>query len=219
MNSDVTLLSTVRAEWIKFRTVRSTLWGVFIMFVLTIGLGALISFASRSQWHHFSRANKLIFDPTSTSLFGIVFSQFAIGVIGTLLITNEYASGSIRTTLAATPNRTQLVIAKLIVMMTSVLIVTEIACFLAFFIGQSILSGVAPTASLSDTSALRAVVFAGIYLTILSAFSFAFGLIFRHTATCIAIFASLILVLRLVTFALPGSWQNAISHFEPVRTR
>jgi hypothetical protein len=215
MSNNVTLGSTVRSEWIKFRSVRSTLSGVLIMFVLTIGLGALLSFAVRSQWHHFHPAQRLTFDPASTSLSGVVFSQFAVGVIGALLITSEYASGSIRTTLSAVPNRYRLITAKLVVIVASMFIVTEIACFIAFFVGQSIFSGVVPTASLSNGSALRAVIFAGLYLTVLSVLSFSLGLILRHTATVIAVFASLVLILRLVTFALPSAWQNAIARFEP----
>jgi len=64
-------------------------------------LGALIAWATRSHWQTVSTADQVTFDPVSTSLIGIVFSQFAIGVIGSLLITSEYASGLIRTTLGA----------------------------------------------------------------------------------------------------------------------
>lgn len=215
MSNDLSLSSIVRSEWIKFRTVRSTLLGVFVMFVLTIGLGALIAWATRSHWNTVSAAERVTFDPVSTSLIGIVFSQFAIGVIGTLLITSEYASGLIRTTLGAVPKRFMLVSGKLIVLIASMFVVTEIACFAAFFVGQSIFSGLVPTASLSSTTVVRAVVFAGAYLTILSVVSFSIGLIVRHSAATIGIFVTIVLILPLVTLALPQSWRDHIVKFEP----
>src|SRR5665213_211591 len=215
MSSDLSLGSVVRSEWIKFRTVRSTRTGVFVMFVLTIGLGALFAWATRSHWSSLSSGEQLTFDPVSTSLAGIIFSQFAVGVIGTLLITNEYATGLIRTTLGAVPKRMILVTAKIIVLVLSILVVTEIACFAAFFVGQSIFSGLVPTASLSNTTVVRAVVFAGIYLTLLCVLSFSLALIVRQSAATIGIFVTLVLILPLISLALPQSWRDHIVKFEP----
>jgi len=215
MSSDLSLGSVIRSEWIKFRTVRSTLTGVFVMFILTIGLGALIAWATKSHWNTVSAAQQVTFDPVSTSLIGVVFSQFAIGVIGTLLITSEYASGLIRTTLGAVPKRLMLVSGKLVVLITSMLVVTEVACFAAFFVGQSIFSGVVPTASLSSASVMRAVIFAGLYLTILSVVSFSLGLIVRHSAATIGIFVTIVLILPLISLAIPESWRVHILKFEP----
>ncbi|HVA53807.1 MAG TPA: ABC transporter permease subunit [Acidimicrobiales bacterium] len=215
MSGDLSLGPVVRSEWIKFRTVRSTLTGVFVMFVLTIGLGALIAWATRSHFHTLSGPEQLTFDPVSTSLIGVVFSQFAIGVIGTLLITSEYASGLIRTTLGAVPKRILLVSGKLVVLITSMFVVTEIACFAAFFVGQRIFLGAVPTASLTSNSVLRAVVFAGVYLTLLSVVSFSLGLIIRHSAAAIGIFVSIVLILPLLSLALPQSWRDHIVKFEP----
>jgi ABC-2 type transport system permease protein len=163
MNSDVTFGSIVRSEWIKFRTVRSSIVGVLLTFVLTIGLGVLVTILIRAHWNSPSNtaAQKLTFDPVQTSLVGVIFAQFAVGVIGTLFITSEYATASIRTTLAAVPNRAKLVAGKFVVLVASTFVVGEIVSFAAFFIGQAIFSGVVPTASLSNGSVLRAVVFSG----------------------------------------------------------
>jgi ABC-type transport system involved in multi-copper enzyme maturation permease subunit len=215
MSSDLSLGSVVKSEWIKFRTVRSTVTGVFVMFALTIGLGALIAWATRSHWNSMTQVEQVTFDPVSESLIGIVLSQFAVGVIGTLFITNEYASGSIRTTLAAVPNRMKLVSGKLVVIIASMFVVTEAACFGAFFVGQSIFSGAVPTASISSGGVLRAVFFAGLYLTLLSVLSVALGFIFRHTATCIGFFVTVLMILPLITLAIPESWRVHITKFEP----
>jgi len=215
MSENVTLMSSTRAEWIKFRTVRSTVMGFLVTIVLTIGLGALITTAIRGHWNQMDPIRKLTFDPVSSSLGGILFAQFAIGVIGTLFITSEYSSGSIRSTLAAVPRRPLLVSSKLLVLTLSTLIVGELVCFATFLMGQAIFSGVVPTVALSSGPVLRSVILAGLYLTLLAVLGFSLGLILRQSAACISTFTSLLLVLPIITFLLPTSWQNTITRYEP----
>jgi ABC-2 type transport system permease protein len=215
MSNGVTVLSAVKSEWIKFRSVRSTIMGVIVTFVLTIGLGALISVAVRGHYNQMDPLRKLTFDPVSTSLGGTLFAQFAVGVIGALFITSEYSSGSIRSSLAAIPNRTQLAIAKLVVLFLSLLVVCEIACFITFQLGQTIFSGVVPTTSLSSGVVLRSVILAGLYLTLLSLLGYSLGLILRHSAACISVFTSLLLILPIVLFLMPQSWQSHAAKYEP----
>lgn len=213
--SSVTISSVTKSEWIKFRSVRSTLMGVIVTVVLTIGLGALITTALRGHWNQMNPIAKLTFDPVSASLGGTLFAQFAVGVIGTLFITSEYSSGSIRTTLAAVPQRSRMVIGKLIVLVASLLVVAEVVCVATFLLGQAIFSGVVPTASLATSAVLRSVLFGGLYLTLLSVLGFALGLILRQSAASISTFASLLLILPIIVFLLPQSWQSATSKFLP----
>ncbi|MGA7835359.1 MAG: ABC transporter permease subunit [Acidimicrobiales bacterium] len=207
--------SIIRSEWIKFRSVRSSVMGVAITFVLTLGLSALVTSLLRGHWATASAARRLTFDPVSTSLVGIIFAQFAIGVIGALFITSEYSSGSVRTTLTAVPHRIELVLGKLAVLLASMFVVSEIACFAAFLLGQSIFSGVVPTASLSNGNTLRAVILAGVYLTLLAALAYGLGLILRQSAATISVFVSLLLVVPLIFAFLPQSWQNDGTKFLP----
>jgi len=175
VSSNQTLVNVVKSEWIKFRTVRSSVMGVIVFFVLTLGLGGLISWAIRSHWSHSSVSDRLTFDPVSTSLAGIIFAQFAVGVIGVLFITSEYSSGSIRTTLTAVSNRLRLISAKTIVLAVTLIVVSEVVCFATFELGQSIFKGVVPTASLGTLDVLRSVLLAGAYLTLLTIAGFALG--------------------------------------------
>ncbi len=215
MSHDVTLGSILRSEWLKFRSVRASIVGVVVTFVLTLGIGALVTTLVRTHWSSTNFATRITFDPVSTSLIGIVFAQFAVGIIGALFVTSEYSAGSIRTTLAAVPRRVELAFGKLIVLLVSMLIVSEVAAFAAFVMGQAIFSGVVPTASLSNAHALRAVVLAGVYLTLLAAFVYSLGLILRHSVATISVFVSLLLVVPLILFSLPASWQNDTRRFLP----
>jgi ABC-type transport system involved in multi-copper enzyme maturation permease subunit len=215
MANESTLLASTNAEWIKFRSVRSSVMGVILTVVLIIGLGVLVSFLTRSHWSQVSALRQATFDPVSSSLVGIFFGQFAVGVIGTLFITSEYSSGSIRTTLTAVPNRLRLVASKLLVLFVTLLVVSEVVCVGAFLIGQKIFFGVVPTATLDNGAVLRSVLLAGLYLALLGVLGFSFGLIVRQSGACISLFVTLLLVVPIIGLFFPQSWQNDFQRFEP----
>ncbi|MGB8195655.1 MAG: ABC transporter permease subunit [Acidimicrobiales bacterium] len=215
MANESTLWATTRSEWIKFRTVRSSIMGVIVTVVLTVGLGVLITTLVRTHWTQLSAIRVATFDPVSSSLRGSLFAQFAVGVIGTLFITSEYTSGSIRTTLTAVPNRARLIAGKCIVLFATVLVLGEFVCVAAFLIGQRIYLGVVPTASLGNATVLRSVLLAGLYLALLALFAFALGLILRQSAAAISVFVSLLLIVPIIGLFFPQSWQNDFMRFEP----
>jgi ABC-type transport system involved in multi-copper enzyme maturation permease subunit len=214
--SSVSVLSSTSSEWIKFRSVRSTLYNVLAIVVLTIGIGALVAFAIQNRYHHFDLGRKAAFDPLSSSLAGLFFAQFVIGVLGSMLITSEYATGTITTTLAAIPRRLTVVTGKIVVVATSMLVIGEIISFAAFEIGQAIFrAGGIPHDSLSTPGALRGVLLAGVYLTLLSIFGFGLGLILRKTAASIVVFVVILLVLPIILAVLPSDIGIPILRYMP----
>jgi ABC-2 type transport system permease protein len=113
MNRDISFGSIVRSEWLKFRSVRSSITGVVVTLVLTIGLAALVTWLDPHPLvdHH---AHEGDVRSRLLSLVGVILAQFAVGVIGALFVTSEYSSGSMRTTLTAVPKRIELMLAKLL---------------------------------------------------------------------------------------------------------
>ena len=90
------LPAVVRSEWTKIRSVRSTVWSLFATFGITVGLGALFCFAYVRRYDHLNIRQRLTFDPTVQSLRGLFLARVAIGVLGVLVISAEYATGLIR---------------------------------------------------------------------------------------------------------------------------
>ena len=207
-----TLWSAVRSEWIKFRTVRSTIVGVITLLVLTIGIGVLISLAIKSHFQHDGGIARIGFDPTATSLGGVLLAQFALGIIS---MSSEYATGSIRTTLSAVPKRLRMLSAKGLVMFTSMLVVSEIAVFVAFAIGQSIYKSIGLSTTLSAPGVFRGVAMAGVYLALLALLGVGLGLIMRTTAASIIVYATLLLIVPIIINFLPSNWQADITKFLP----
>jgi ABC-type transport system involved in multi-copper enzyme maturation permease subunit len=100
----VTQVRVIRSEWTKLRTLPSSAWSLLAAAVLIVGFGALYS-GVRVTRPPQDPAAIASFDPTAVSLSGLQLAQLAIGVLGALLITGEYATGMIRTSFAAVPHR------------------------------------------------------------------------------------------------------------------
>ncbi|HWW54782.1 MAG TPA: ABC transporter permease [Acidimicrobiales bacterium] len=203
----------VRSEWTKLRGVRSTYWTLLAAVVTTVGISALISSIYVNST--ISAADRLTFDPTSFSLNGVFFAQLAIGVLAVLIITGEYSTGAIRSTLAAVPQRRTVLAAKATVFTGVTLVVGLVSCFAAFFIGQAILSSNGIQASLGDPGVLRAVAGSAVYLAVLGLFALGIGTLIRHSAGAIAALFGIILVLPGIVAVLPSSLSNAISRYLP----
>ncbi len=205
----------LRSEWTKLRSVRSTLWCLVATVVLGIGIGILATSSQASHWRHADFIDKALFDPTSISLTGLLFGQLAMGVLGGLTMSAEYGSGSIRATFAAIPRRPVVLAAKAMVFAVVALIVTEAVSFTAFFVGQSILSGSTPTATLAQHDVLRAVIGGGLFLTVLGLVALGLAAIIRHTAGTITTFVGILLILPLVVSAFPASIGHPIGRYLP----
>ena len=212
-------VGALRSEWTKLRTVRSTMWTLLVTVVLGIGISILSVFAAKARFSNLHGPGVQVnFDPTRRSLTGVIFAQLAIGVLGVLVMSAEYSSGTIRATLSAIPRRPVVLAAKTAVFGTVAIVVSEIVSFGAFFIGQAIFSssGSLPHATLSQPGVLRAVAGSGLYLTLLALFALGLATIIRHTAGAISAFVGVLLILPLLLNALPTNYQNDISRFLPI---
>jgi ABC-type transport system involved in multi-copper enzyme maturation permease subunit len=210
-------VDVLRSEWLKFRSVRSTFWTLLVVAALGIGLSALISLGASTSFDKQSLSDRLKWDPTAISTSGFALAQLAIGVLGVLIVTSEFSTGSIQTTLAAVPKRYPVLAAKGVVFGLAALVVAEILAFVAFFIGQAIIHANAPSAGIGDPHVLRAVVGAGLYVAVLAVLALAIGTIVRSAAAGIAILVALLYVLPLVAIALPSSLEHSVEKWWPTQ--
>jgi ABC-2 type transport system permease protein len=208
-------LDLVRAEWTKLRTVRSTVVALGLVVLLGLGLSVLATAETRAHWTSMSPLDRLTFDATQTSLIGVAFAQLVIGILGVLAMSAEYGTGTIRATFSAAPRRLSVLAAKVVVFAGVALVVSEVVSFASYFVGQALLTSPATHTTLSDPQALRAVVGAGLYLTVLGLFALGLATIIRHTAGAISTFVAVLLVLPLITAALPSSIQTKVRHYLP----
>jgi ABC-type transport system involved in multi-copper enzyme maturation permease subunit len=207
----VGLASTVRSEFTKIRSVRSTYWTLLVMIVVCVGIGALFSAESAAQVNSAAtaaeRASALAgarADAVTSSLIGMLIGQLVIAVLGALTITSEYSTGMIRTSLTSMPRRGTVYAAKAIVFGAVALVAGLITTFTSFFVGQGLLAGVHANASISDPDVLRAVVGGGLFLAVCGLLSYGIGAILRHSAGAIAAAIGLLFVAWSLSQFLPG---------------
>jgi ABC-type transport system involved in multi-copper enzyme maturation permease subunit len=209
-----TFLDAVYSEWTKLRSVRSTYWALIVAAFLGIGLGALISGISA---HHYATDPTLRqnWNPADRSIRSLVIAQLAFAILGVMVVTGEYSTGMIRTSLAAVPKRFRFLAAKTLVWGLVALVAGEVISFVTFLVGQALISGHAPSTTLGGHDVLRAVVGAGLYLAVLGVLGSALGVLFRHAAAAIGSIVALLLVLPGIAAALPSSWSNPIERWWP----
>jgi ABC-type transport system involved in multi-copper enzyme maturation permease subunit len=211
------LPAVMRSELTKLRSVRSTIWSLIATFGITVGFGALLCWAFINRYDQLNLRERLTFDPTQHSLRGLFLAQLAIGVLGVLVMTSEYSTGLIRTSLTAVPQRRTVLAAKTIAFGAVACIVSVASVFVAFLVGQAILGSRHLGVGLGDPHVLRAVVGAGAYLSFVGLLGVALGTILRRTAGAIATLFAVVLVIPLLAQALPSPWDSDISKVLPSR--
>jgi ABC-type transport system involved in multi-copper enzyme maturation permease subunit len=159
-------------ERIKLRTLRSPWVTLLITVVGVVGLSTAVGLNSKDTHG----------DITSNVLAGVAPGLLACGVLGVLVMTNEYSSGLIKATLAAVPHRETVLAAKTAVFGAVALVVGELASFAAFFAGTAALPGAFHTPSLSDPTVLRAVLMVGAAYPLIGLLGLGIGAIVRHGA-------------------------------------
>lgn len=204
------------SEWTKLRSVRSTKWSLFAGFLLTIAFPVIFSFVTRSHWSSMSPSDRAGRHPLDIALAGVNVAQLAVAVLGVLLISAEYSTGSIRSTFTAVPKRLPVLWAKLIDFAAVSFALILPAVLISFFASQAILDSIPQLhMQFSQPGVARAVICGAVYVMLVGIFALAIGAIVRNTAGGIATFAAIFFVLPPLMFTLPTSWNNAISQYLP----
>jgi len=212
----VTQTRVILSEWTKLHSLRSTRWSVLAAVVLTIGLPAIFAAVTSSHWGSMSPHERADRHPLDIALAGVNLSQLAVGVLGVLVVTGEYATGMIRATFTAVPKRLPVLWAKIIVFGVVTFVLTLPSVLVAFWVSQAILARhhILQT-SLSAPGVARSVIGGAVYLTLFGVFCMALGAIVRNTAGGIATFVAVFFVIPPLLNVFPTSWQNAINPWIP----
>jgi ABC-type transport system involved in multi-copper enzyme maturation permease subunit len=185
------------------------------MVVCMIAFGALFSGVTANRWPTTPPKFRLDFDPTGTSLRGFDLAQLVIGVLGVLVVSGEYSTGMIKSSMGAAPKRLPVIWAKSIVLTVIAFVAGQVASFVAFFVGQALLSSQHIETTIGAPGVLRAVFGTGLYLTGVGLFGVGLGWIIRSTAGGIASLFGLLLIVPELARALPDSWQQHIDKYLP----
>jgi len=207
----------LHSEWVKLRSLRSTIWSYLVLILLPIGIGVLLASLANTDGKTLTgdaARNALVQYSTS----GATISVLVVAVIGALVVTGEYGTGMIRSTFAAVPRRWEALAAKGVVLAASVFVASAISVWATAFITMPIANANGVQASL-DGSVAMPLLGASVYLTLIGLLAFAVGIILRSTAGAIASVLGLMLVAPVIVQLIQGftnaKWLGTVNNVLP----
>ncbi|TYB53780.1 ABC transporter permease subunit [Nonomuraea sp. PA05] len=199
------MIDILRSEWTKIRSVRSTVWTLAATVALMVGLSALLSASVKGTADGPVPAGQAL----AASLLGVMFAQLAIATLGVLVISSEYRTGGIRTSLMSVPRRMSLLTGKLLVFGATSLVVSALASAAAIGVGLAFTQ----PPDLAAGEVVRALIGSSLYLTACGLFGLGLGTLVRHTPGAIVAAIALMLVLPQVANQLPGQWGSVVAEY------
>jgi ABC-type transport system involved in multi-copper enzyme maturation permease subunit len=213
----IRFVDVVRAEWTKFRSVRSSRWSLAVLAAVVVGASALLAGVQHGDWTSMSGSDRhdLLTDPVGNTLMqGMLWGSIVAAVLGVTVISGEYSTGAIRATTLAVPRRWRFLAAKAVVLAATVLIVSEVAAFVAFYVARAILARDV-SMSLSHGGTALAVVGVGLSVTVFALLAMAMGAVIRHTAGGVAAALGLVAIVPTLVAGLAGRLGAYLNTFLP----
>ena len=210
----VTLIGTIAAEWIKFRSVRSTAWILGTTLLLMVGVSVLAAWGSTAGMVDGGTSPGGM---NAAQLFsaGYQLAQLGVAVLGVLIITSEYSTGMVRSTFTAVPGRVPVLWAKACVLTVCVLSVTLVAMALSYLATMPFHDELGVTLDLTDAETLRMTIGLPLYLAAIALLALALGALVRHSAAALSGVIALLLVIENVLMMIPLRAIDVISPFLP----
>jgi|HubBroStandDraft_5_1064220.scaffolds.fasta_scaffold07571_3 ABC-2 type transport system permease protein len=205
------------AEWTKLRTLSGTAWLLAVAVVLTVAGGAVTTAVVKCS-------TACSADPVKNSLTGVMLGQAAVAVLAVMLLTGEYSSGMIRTTLAAMPRRTAMLAAKASVL-TAVVAVTGVVAVLGSLLasqhfaaenGFTAAHGFLPV-TLAHGPVVRAAAGSVLYFGLVALLSLGIATAVRESAVAITAVLGLLYVLPIIGgLMLSPHWERRFDRYSPM---
>ena len=216
----------LNSEFIKFRTLLSTLILLACTVLVVVGFGAL------SAWGTGQFADQALNDPEAAAAFaaqggnlaigvptsGIAFAQLILGSLGVLLMSSEFTTGMARSTFAAVPRRTPAFVAKLLVVMVTAFVVTAVSVFIAGLVSVPILDNYNLDLDLASSQSVKLLLVNSLYVAAVAAIGMALGSLLRNSAGGIMSLVGLFFVAPIAFQLIPGDFFVQARKYLPGNT-
>ncbi|MET4095263.1 ABC transporter permease [Arthrobacter sp. UYCu712] len=219
-------LHVLNSEFIKFRTLLSTLILLGSTVLVVVGFGAL------SAWGTGQFAEAASSDPQAAAAFaaqggdlavgvptsGIAFAQLILGSLGVLLMSSEFTTGMARSTFAAVPRRTPAFAAKLLVVMVIAFALTAASVFLAGLVSLPILDNYNLKLDLASSQSVKLLLVNSLYVAAVAAIGMSLGALVRNSAGGIMSLVGLFFVAPIAFQLIPGDFFVEARKYLPGNT-
>jgi ABC-2 type transport system permease protein len=186
----VTFPRVLRSEWTKLVSLRSTWILLGVVAVLMATVAGMIGWQAGRD----PATDNSVTLAVARAFLSVDVGSLIVGVFGILLMTGEYGSGSIRSTLAAVPRRVPVLVAKALALAGLMLPVMALAVVTSLLVSQSF-ADAGERVGLGDDDVLRATVGAAFAPVLLGLVGLGIGAMVRHTAAAITTYVGVLLVI------------------------
>jgi ABC-type transport system involved in multi-copper enzyme maturation permease subunit len=192
------------AEWIKVRSLRSTYWVLALSAIaaIAINVNAVHSDLTYIDQPHPAVAGfpTFSYDPLYHGLNAIAADLMALSAatFGAITVFGEYATGMIRTTLAAVPDRRAVVTAKVTLVTAITLVLGVIVSTTSFFTTNAMLASRHVGLSINDPGCWRAVASYALIVPVCALIGMAFGAVLRHATASISAVVGLLFIVPML---------------------
>ncbi|MFD9902910.1 ABC transporter permease [Streptomyces sp. NPDC059063] len=209
------MIASLSAEWLKLRTVRSTWIAVGTVALALAGATALCHYAVHT-YDGLSPGDQARFAVTPMTQLVTMVAEIALGVLGVLAVTPEYATGLIRTSLVVVPSRGRLLSAKAAVLVALVWPVSAAALFAAAALSRAIV-GDRRIQSLSDGDAhsVGLILSQATTVAAIALIGLGLGCVLRSTVGAVVAVVGLVHLVPMLTRTLPAPWDERASSLMP----
>ncbi|MDH6238289.1 ABC transporter permease [Cryobacterium sp. CG_9.6] len=219
--SGLSFVGLMRSEWIKLWSVRSTVWLLSVAVVVSLGMAAVTAWATTLQISSMGGPSDLSTLPAAdqagiilqASTFGVFFGQLIVAVLGVLVISGEYSTGMIMSTLTAVPRRLGALAAKGVVLFAVTFLVGVVSTVGSFLVATPMLAGLGLSSSLLDPAISLPLLGASLYLALVAVFALGIGTVVRSAAFGISAALGTLLVLPIGLSMIPAPWATDVSPY------
>ncbi|AXJ09303.1 ABC transporter permease [Arthrobacter sp. PM3] len=216
----------LNSEFIKFRTLLSTLILLGSTVAVMVGFGAL------SAWGTGQFSEAAASDPQAAAQFaaqggdlavgvptsGIAFAQLILGSLGVLLMSSEFTTGMARSTFAAVPKRIPAFAAKLVVVGVTSFVITAASTLAAGFVSVPILDNYGLGLDMGSSQSVKLLIVNSIYVAAVAAIGMALGTLIRNSAGGIMSLVGLFFVAPIAFQLIPGDFFVEARKYLPGNT-
>lgn len=200
----------LRAEWLKLTSVRSTWWTLATLFALGAGLTTLLC------WGNADELASAGADEAAGSFitWGMMIAPVCAVILGALVVTTEYGTGMMRSSLTAVPSRGRVMGAKALLTTVVLFTVGTVTALVGYLGGNHFLDQEGIGLAL-EGDVLRAMYGSGLYLAGIGLLTIGVGFLMRHTAGTISVVLAVLLVFGNMAMLVPGDLGDVLEKGMP----
>ncbi|MEO3883924.1 ABC transporter permease [Nonomuraea sp. B5E05] len=203
-------MGVLASEWIKLRSVRST-YLILVLGISAVLLGYALAVMAAGMYDDAPPQQRLSARIADLEEVVVIVPQLCMGILGTLAITSEYATGMIRTSLTIVPRRWPMLVAKSTVVGALGLITGATAVFGTYAVTRSVLgdrfSG-AYTGAFADRLPLLIAI--SVSVPVFALLGLGLGALLRSSAGAIAVIVGLVYVIPMIIGNIPEPWSERL---------